>query len=235
MRVAAASRIAAAAGAALLLSASAPFGASQTPIHHVIVDTDFALPPADDGLALAFALNSSEIDVVAITTVAGNFNVGRSNADALRMLEIAGRTEIPVYPGADRPLAHKADRFARTHYGRWWSDESPPPPPGGFAKKTLERESASEFIARKALGRPGELEILAIGPLTNLALALRRTPSMAGAVKRLVIMGGAIASMPGGAGNVTPNAEFNFWVDPEAAKIVTPVGHSDRVVAVERC
>jgi len=197
---------------------------AQGPVHHVIVDTDFALPPQDDGLALAFALNSPEIDIVAITTVSGNFNVARANADALRMLEIVGRTGIPVYGGASRPLAHKPDRFAQTHYGRWWSDEPPPTPPGGFARKPLERESASAFIARAAVERSGELEILAIGPLTNIAVALQRTPALVHAVKRLVIMGGAIASEADGAGNMTPNAEFNFWVDPEAAKIVLRSG-----------
>jgi inosine-uridine nucleoside N-ribohydrolase len=194
------------------------------PLHHVVVDTDFALPPQDDGLALAFVLNSPELDVVGITTVAGNFNVARANADALRMLEIAGREAISVYGGAPRPLVHTADAFARAHYGRWWSDEPPPVPPGGFAKKALERESAADFLGRIVLERPGAVEILALGPLTNLALALERRPAMARAVKRIVVMGGAIAALPDGAGNITPNAEFNFWVDPEAARAVLRSG-----------
>jgi len=192
--------------------------------HRIIVDTDFALPPQDDGLALAFALNSPELDIVGITTVAGNFNLARANADVLRMLEIAGRADIPVHPGAGRPLVHEKDAFAMAHYGRWWSDEPPPAPPGGFAKKTLDSEPAADFMARTVLAAPGEIEIVAIGPLTNVATAIRRSPDFAKAVKRLTIMGGAIATLPDGAGNLTPNAEFNFWVDPEAARLVLRSG-----------
>src|SRR5438552_8517104 len=126
-----------------LLAGSAPLASAQ-PAHRVIFDTDFALPPQDDGLALALALNSPELDIVGITTVAGNYNVARANADVLRMLEIAGREDAGVYGGASRPLAHVRDLFATTHYGKWWSDELAPAPPGGFAKKTLEAESAAD-------------------------------------------------------------------------------------------
>jgi inosine-uridine nucleoside N-ribohydrolase len=204
-----------------LLSSAAP--AAQT-AHRVIFDTDFALPPQDDGLALALALNSPELEVVGITTVAGNYNVARANADALRMLEIAHRETIPVYGGAKRPLAHVKDAFVTTQHGTWWSDDPPPAPPGGFAKKPLEAESAADFMVRTVMAHPGQIEILAIGPLTNVAQAIQRQPAFASAVKRMVIMGGAIAALPDGAGNVTPNAEFNFWVDPEAAKIVLRSG-----------
>src|SRR5437763_12727328 len=93
---------------------------SGAPHHRVIVDTDFALPPQDDGLALALALNSPELDIVGITTVAGNFNLPRANADVLRMLEITRHENIPVYAGAKRPLVHVKDDFAATHYGTWW-------------------------------------------------------------------------------------------------------------------
>lgn len=208
--------------AAALLAATGR--AQPGPVHRVIFDTDFALPPQDDGLALAFALGSPEIEIVGITTVAGNYNVARANADVLRLLELAGRRDIPVYGGADRPLAHAPDAYARSHYGRWWSDEPPPAPPGGFAKIALQRESAAGFMTRAVTGAPGRIEILAIGPLTNVAAAIRRDPAFAGAVKRLTIMGGAIAALPDGAGNATPSAEFNFWVDPEAARIVLRSG-----------
>lgn len=192
--------------------------------HRVIIDTDFALPPQDDGLALALALASPELDIAGITTVAGNYNIQRANADALRMLEIAHREEIGVYGGAARPLVHEKDAYAVSHYGKWWSDEAAPPPPGGFAKKTLEREAARSFIARSVIAEPGRIEIIAIGPLTNLALAIREQPSLVKAVKRLIIMGGAIGTLPDGAGNITPAAEFNFWVDPEAAHEVLRSG-----------
>src|SRR5438067_1038537 len=138
------------AGSALVGTLAPPSGVLQSgaPRHRVIVDTDFALPPQDDGLALALALNSPELDIAGITTVAGNYNVQRANADALRMLEIAHREDIGVYGGAARPLVHEKDAYAMSHYGRWWSDEGAPAPPGGFARKTLEREPADAFIAR---------------------------------------------------------------------------------------
>jgi inosine-uridine nucleoside N-ribohydrolase len=194
------------------------------PAHRVIIDTDFALPPQDDGLALAFALNSPELDIVGITTVAGNYNLARANADALRMLEIAGRTDVRVYAGARRPLAHEPDEFARTHYGKWWSDDPSPAPPGGFATLALQTEPAARFIERMVTAAPGQIDILALGPLTNIATAMRENSAVANAIKRITIMGGAIASLPDGAGNITPNAEFNFWVDPEAARIVLRSG-----------
>jgi inosine-uridine nucleoside N-ribohydrolase len=192
--------------------------------HRVIFDTDFALPPQDDGLALALALNSPEIDIVGITTVAGNFNLAHANADVLRMLEITHRENIPVHAGARRPLVHVKDDFAATQHGTWWSDDPPPAPPGGFAKKALEAETAVDFMVRTVMSNRGQIEIIALGPLTNVAMAIHKQPAFASAVKRMVIMGGAIAALPDGAGNITPNAEFNFWVDPEAARIVLRSG-----------
>jgi inosine-uridine nucleoside N-ribohydrolase len=202
-----------------------PMIPAQPPARHrVIIDTDFALPPQDDGLALAFALNSPELDIVGITTVAGNYNLARANADVLRLLEIAARPDIPVYAGARRPLAHAVDDYARSHYGKWWSDDPAPPPPGGFAKLALQSGTAADFIARSLKSAPGEIEILALGPLTNVAEAIRRAPDAAKAIKHITIMGGALAALPDGAGNATPTAEFNFWVDPEAARIVLRAG-----------
>jgi inosine-uridine nucleoside N-ribohydrolase len=192
--------------------------------HRVIFDTDFALPPQDDGLALALALNSPELDIVGITTVAGNFNLARANADVLRMLEITRHGSIPVHAGARRPLVHVKDDFAATQHGTWWSDEPPPAPPGGFARKALESETAVDFMIRTVMANRGQIDIIALGPLTNVAMAIRKEPAFASAVKRTVIMGGAIAALPDGAGNITPNAEFNFWVDPEAARIVLRSG-----------
>jgi len=142
----------------------------------VIFDTDFAIPPQDDGMALILALHSPEIDVLGITTVAGNYSVERATSDVLRLLEIDQRTDIPVYRGANMPLVHEKSDYATRVWGEWWSDDPPPPPPGGFA------------------------------------------------TKQVVIMGGAIAGLADGHGNVTPNAEFNFWVDPEAARVVLRSG-----------
>ncbi len=216
--------LAAVAIAGALAIHSSAGGPPPAPQHRVIIDTDFALPPQDDGLALALALNSPELEIVGITTVTGNFNLARANADVLRMLEMTGHERIPVYAGAKRPLVHTKDDFAMAQHGEWWSDAPPREPPGGFAKKTLESEAAMDFLVRTVMERPGEIEIIALGPLTNLSMALRKQPAFAGAVKRMVIMGGAIAALPDGAGNVTPNAEFNFWVDPEAARTVLRSG-----------
>ncbi len=198
---------------------------SAAPPIPIVIDTDFtAGSPSDDALALLLALRSPELEVVGLTTVAGNDSVERATVDALRVLEIAGRGDVPVYAGADMPLIHEAGTFERTRWGRWWSDAPPSPPLGGFATRKAEEASAADYLARATRQRPRELTIVAIGPLTNLAIALRTDPAFARNVKQLVIMGGAIAALPDGAGNQTPNAEFNFWVDPEAARVVLRSG-----------
>jgi inosine-uridine nucleoside N-ribohydrolase len=215
---------ASACAALLLLGATMPQRTGALAAHRVIFDTDFALPPQDDGLALALALNSPELEIVGITTVAGNLNLARANAEVLRMLEMTHHANLPVYSGAKRPLVHVGDGFAKDHHGEWWSDAPPPAPPGGFARKQVEPRSAVDFMIRTVLDNRGQIEIIALGPLTNVAMAIQREPAFAAAVKRMVIMGGAIALLPDGAGNITPNAEFNFWVDPEAARIVLRSG-----------
>lgn len=210
--------------AALAALALALVSASDAETHKVIFDTDFGICPQDDCYALMLALQSPELDILGITTVAGNWSLEQGTADVLRLLEIAGREEIPVYAGADMPLMHEPSEFARTTYGSWWSDAPPTEPPGGFATKTVEDLGAVEYIVDTIEANPGEVTILAIGPLTNVAMALRHRPGLAGKVKKLVIMGGAVAVLPDGAGNMTPGAEFNFWVDPEAARIVLRSG-----------
>ncbi|MCX6552310.1 MAG: nucleoside hydrolase, partial [Acidobacteria bacterium] len=187
--------------------------AAQTPaVQKVIFDTDFVIPPQDDGMALLFAVKSPELQILGITTVAGNDSMERATSDALRVLEIAGRTDIPVYRGANMPLMHEKTEWATTVHGKWWSDDAPAAPPGGFAKKQAEKESAVEFIIRTVNANPGEVTIIAIGPLTNVAMALRLEPGLAQKIKKLAVMGGAFASIPDGSGNLTPNAEFNIWV-----------------------
>src|SRR3954470_3737227 len=197
---------------------------SSGPAQKVIFDTDFPLPPQDDATALMLALKSPELKILGVTTVAGNDTVQRATSDALRVLEIAGRTDIPVYRGFNRPWLHEKTEFATKVHGKWWSDEAPPVPPGGFAKKKAEAESAVSFLIRAVEENPNEITIIAIGPLTNVATAIRQQAGFAKKVKKIVIMGGAIAALPDGAGNITPNAEFNFWVDPEAARTVLRSG-----------
>jgi inosine-uridine nucleoside N-ribohydrolase len=190
----------------------------------IIFDTDFVMPPADDSLALILALQSPEIEILGITTVAGNDSVERATSDVLRMLEIAEQDDIPVYRGADMPLVHEKSEFAVSSYGNWYSNDPPPPPPGGFARKQIENEAAVSFIVRTVLANPHKVTLVAIGPLTNIAQAIRAEPTFAENVRQLIIMGGAIALLPDGAGNITPNAEYNFWVDPEAARVTLRSG-----------
>lgn len=206
--------------AALEALSSPALAQERTPI---IFDTDFAMPPTDDGLTLMLALQSPELEILGITTVAGNESVEQATADSLRMLEIANQTDIPVYVGADMPLVHEKSDFAVDTFGRWYSDEVVEPP-GGFAEIEAQDASAVSFIVNAVMDRPGEVTILAIGPLTNIAQAIRAHPEFAENVRKIVIMGGAIALLPDGAGNITPNAEFNFWVDPEAAHVVLRSG-----------
>ena len=190
----------------------------------VIFDTDFLVPPQDDGLALALALKSPELQILGVTTVAGNGEVHQETADALRELEIAGRSDIPVFMGANRPLVHEKTDWDTTVHGKWWSNDPPVAPPGGFAKTKAQKESAVDFIIRTVNANPGQITIIALGPLTNIATAIRQEAGLAQKIKKINIMGGAIGSLDGGGGNVTPNAEFNFWVDPEAAQVVIRSG-----------
>lgn len=217
-------RLLAGAPVAALAFAIATGAHAQPRPHKIIFDTDFGMVPQDDAFALMLALHSPELEILGVATVAGNFSVEQATADALGLLEIAGRRDIPVYRGANMPLLHEKSEYATKRHGEWWSDEPPTPPPGGFAARKEEAVSAAQFIVDTVNARPGQVTIMAIGPLTNVAMALRQEPGLAAKVKQIYIMGGAVAALPDGAGNITPNAEFNFWVDPEAAKIVLRSG-----------
>ena len=190
----------------------------------IVFDTDFGMVPQDDCYALMLALHSPELEILGITTVAGNFSLEQGTADVLRLLEIAHREDLDVYPGANMPLMHEPSEYAMNQHGSWWSDAPASPPPGGFAEKQAEALGAVQFIIDTVEAHPGEITIVAIGPLTNVAMALRHAPGLAEKIEQLVIMGGALAVLPDGAGNSTPAAEFNFWVDPEAARIVLRSG-----------
>ena len=208
--------------AVALLMFAAP--ALAQPRQKIIFDTDFAFPPQDDAMTLFFTLNCPELEILGITTVAGNKSRNVATADALKILEIANRTEIPVFEGAAAPLMHEGTAWDTTRHGGWYANAPAPQPPGGFAKKKAESRGAIDFIVEQVMAHPGQVTILAIGPLTNIAMAMRMETNFARNVKQLVIMGGAIGSLPDGAGNHTPNAEFNFYVDPEAARIVLRSG-----------
>ena len=172
----------------------------------VIIDCD---PGQDDAVALLLAVASPEIDLLAVTAVAGNVPLAHTSANARRVLELAGAHEVPVYAGCDRPLVREPVTAEYVH-GETGLDGAGLPPP------------ASELAGGHAVDRlialvrdRDEVTLCPIGPLTNIATALRRAPDIAPRVRRIVLMGGAM-----GQGNVTPSAEFNIYADPHAADIV---------------
>ena len=192
-------------------------GLNRSTAHKVILDMD---PGIDDALALLLALCSPELQVVAITTVAGNGPIEMTSTNALRVLEHVGAKDVPVARGAERPLMrslvhaldyHGPDALAQC----------------GLPSPTMElcQVSAGELLAQAVRRAPGETTVVATGPLTNLALAFEGWPELPRQISRLVIMGGAYGLTPyGDRGNQTPAAEFNIWEDPEAARAVFACG-----------
>ena len=177
----------------------------------VIIDTD---PGVDDALAILLALRSPELQVEAITPVAGNVPLEFTLPNALKLVEIAGRTDVPVAGGARHPLVRKLVTGEHVHGNNGLAGVEFPEP-----KIKPVAESAPEMIRKIVKANPGEITIVAVGPLTNVALALRADPDLAAKIKAIVIMGGSLSG-----GNVTPAAEFNLYVDPEAARIVFDAG-----------
>jgi len=178
----------------------------------VVWDMD---PGIDDALALILALKSSEVQVLGITTVAGNASVEVTSANARRVLECLDAGSIPVAMGAANPLNHPLED-ALSYHGPDGLGECGLPSP----KLTLYPANAWDFLARLVLDAPGEVTLVATGPLTNVAYAFELHPELPGLLARLVLMGGAYSLTPYGKGNQTPFAEFNIWQDPEAAHIV---------------
>ena len=177
----------------------------------VIIDTD---PGVDDALALLLAMRSPELKIEGITPVTGNVPLELTLPNALRMVEVAGRTEIPVAAGAREPLVRRLVTAAYVHGENGLGGAVFPEPK---IKPIAER--AADFISRTVRKYPGEVTLITIGPLTNVGLALRADPELASMVRNLVMMGGSLSG-----GNITPAAEFNVYVDPEAARIVFQSG-----------
>ncbi|MBI4671917.1 MAG: nucleoside hydrolase [Chloroflexi bacterium] len=180
----------------------------------ILIDTD---PGIDDAMAILFALKSPELEVLALTTVFGNHFVEVTTRNALRLLELAGRDDIPVARGASSPLVRDYTEPPTFVHGQDGL---------GDAGLTSEPESeaahtrAAQFIVEAVMSRPGEITLTPIGPLTNIAMALKLEPRIVQAAKRVVLMGGA-ALAPG---NVSPVAEANIFHDPEAAASVLSAG-----------
>jgi inosine-uridine nucleoside N-ribohydrolase len=177
----------------------------------VIIDTD---PGVDDALALLLAMRSPELKIEGITPVAGNVPLSLTLPNALRMVEIAGRTDIPVAAGAKVPLVRRLVTATYAHGENGLGGAVFPEP-----KTKPVAEDAADFIRRIVEKYPGEVTLIPIGPLTNIATALNLDPELAAKVKGIVLMGGSLSG-----GNITPAAEFNIYVDPEAARIVFQSG-----------
>lgn len=177
----------------------------------IILDTD---PGVDDAIAFFLALRSPELQVEAVTPVSGNVPLHFTLPNALRLLEIAGRPDIPVAAGASVPLVRKLVTAAYVHGNNGLGGVEFPEP-----KTKPVAESATELIRRIVRANPGEISIVAIGPVTNVATVLKADPGIAPMIKSFVLMGGCLTG-----GNITPAAEFNFYVDPEAARIVFDSG-----------
>jgi len=184
-----------------------------TPIP-LVLDCD---PGHDDAIALLLALASPEVELLGVTTVAGNLTLAKTTANAVRVLEHVERTDVPVAAGADRPLVR--DPFVAAHvHGETGLDGPDLPPARG---SPLDRH-AVDFLAEHA----GGATLVAVGPLTNVAMLLAMRPEAR--PERLVVMGGAIAE-----GNITPAAEFNIWADPEAAARVFASGIDITMVGLD--
>lgn len=175
----------------------------------IIIDTD---PGVDDAMAIFFALRSPELEVIGLTTIFGNVHTDLATTNALRLLEIAGRPDIPVAKGADDPLGGRFGGPVPFVHGDDGQGNAFLPPPAGRAVG----QAAALFIIEQAMAAPGEITLVPIGPLTNIALALRLEPRLAQWVREVVLMGGNAL----GPGNATPAAEANIHNDPEAADIV---------------
>jgi purine nucleosidase len=193
-------------------------------LERLIIDTDTA---GDDCVSLLIALRSPNVQVEAVTINCGNVQFGQQVENALFTLQVAGcGGQVPVYPGAEWPLLHRHKTIEYIHGRDGMGDSFFPK-----ARQRPESEHAVDAIIRLVNANPGELTILAQAPLTNLALAVSRDPSIATKVKRLWVMGGTNNAL----GNVTPATEFNIWVDPEAAKIVFHAGFPLTMVGWEIC
>lgn len=178
----------------------------------IIIDCD---PGKDDAVALLLAFASpAELDVLAVTTVAGNVSLSLTSDNARRICELAGRRDTPVYAGCPRPILQKPVTAEHVHgtTGIGGADLPPPTMP-------LQPEHAVDFLVDRLLASGGGITLATLGPLTNLALAMVKEPGVVPKIHEIVLMGGTL-----GAGNVTPLAEFNIFADPHAAAVVFSAG-----------
>lgn len=174
----------------------------------LILDVDTGI---DDSLALLYACASPEVDLLAVTCIGGNIDARRVARNTLAVLELAGRTDVPVLLGREQPLVKPLETSAETHGPQGIGYAELPE-----AARSLEAGDASERIVELARQRPGEILLVTLGPLTNLAVALEHEPDLPRHLGAYALMGGAYR----GSGNTTPVAEWNVYVDPDAARAV---------------
>jgi pyrimidine-specific ribonucleoside hydrolase len=179
----------------------------------LVIDTD---PGIDDALAILLALASPEVDLRLVTSVHGNVELAQTTENALRVLHLAGRSDVPVAAGAAESLIHpRPERAGHVHGDAGLGGVQLPPSPA-----PVDPRPAVVALAELLMGSPDPVTVAAIGPWTNIALLLRVFPEAAARIGRLVLMGGSA----GRGGNVTAAAEFNVWADPEAASVVLTAG-----------
>lgn len=177
----------------------------------ILIDCD---PGIDDAIALLLAFSMPEaLDLTAVTTVAGNVSLASTSRNAMRVRGLAGRPEVPVFAGCPRPMVARPVFADDVHGVDGLGGVDLPGLAGGLAAR-----HGVDAIVEQAADRPG-LDVVAVGPLTNVAVALVKRPELAGRIGRLVVMGGGLAY-----GNITPAAEFNVFFDPEAARTVVEAG-----------
>ncbi len=188
----------------------------------IIIDTD---PGVDDSMAILFAFQSPELQIEGLTTIFGNGGTETTTANALRLVELAGHPEVPVARGAETPLMRPFTGEGWRVHGRNGLGEVDFPAPKG----TPDSRRAAQFIVDTVMANPGEITLVPLGPLTNIALAVSLEPRIVEAVKEVVLMGGVID----GRGNASPVAEANIRNDPEAAQIVFQAGWPVTMVGLD--
>lgn len=186
-----------------------------------IIDTDTA---SDDAVAIIMALRWADVEVKAITVVAGNVNLEQATRNALYTAELCG-SDVPVYKGAAKPLIREASHAEWFHGADGMGEQGYPPP-----KKQAESQHAVDALIEHIQANPGVV-LVTLGPLTNVALAIAKAPEIVKNVSRCVVMGGNANVV----GNVTPAAEYNIWFDPEAARMVFHSGLPIEMVGWEHC
>jgi len=227
--------------AALVLVLSLALGpASAAAQERVIVDADMGVLN-DDAVALFMLVNSPGVEVLGVTIVPGNSWAEHCTASALRQLELIGRTDIPVLMGAREPLMGSRQAWLEAEERLWGRTEVlgaygrpratsylalDREPVIGYPTTAPSTENAVDFIVRAIKAHPNEVTLFVIGPATNVALAVRKNPEIVPLVKRVYYMGGSV-DVPG---NSTPAAEFNWWFDPEAARIALRTPFREQII-----